>query len=462
MPETTDLNAQTSTSSVATGTQWRSEFLVWVILIISCCVSLLLCGTLSYLIYSYFFESTTPLDVQLQVARGTIGITSPTSLEESAERVGRTIESLTTISTDEQSLGILSFSDENDALVANITVRPETNFSHIRSSRPRFSMGGNTLTIEIGDLQGRLDILIIERLDYEVQLRVIGPEDSIATLSYPGRYEIEVNESGLLLTNHSALFTQLQGKENSRLVPRGYAAWISSADISEITLERAYANLISDPTFERYFEFLAENAVSNARWSCININDLANDPLGQFRGATKDGLDTMRFVRLGKIAGHGETRCFYQFLSELGEFGLSVTDYEYVGIQSTFMIQGQSLSRCGFRGSECPIMLRIDYIDREGNDRRWFQGFFIPHPDDNEHNNPLRCTNCPALHERVSAQTWVQYDSGNLFNIFPENVRPEELINLQVYASGHQYDVFLSEISLQVKLLEIPENDEEP
>lgn len=462
MPETIPLQEeQYRNSSAELENPARPERLAWMILIISCCVSLLLCGTLSYTVYRYFFESSTPLEAQLQVARGTIGITSPTSLEESAERVGREINNMTTISTDEQSLGILSILDENGTLFASITIRPETNFTHLRSSKPRFSMGGDNLSIELSDLQGRLDIMIIEQFDYDVQVRVRGPEETVATLSLPGRYQVEVNDAGLLLTNHSALFAQWQSDELSRLVPRGYQASLSAESENQVSLLRAYSNWVNDPTFESYFDFLADNAVENARWSCVNFNDLDNDSPGQFRDASKDGLETMRFVRLGEIKGHGETRCFYQFLSELGEFGLDVIDYEYVGIQSTFMIQGQSLGRCGFRGSECPIMLRIDYVDSEGNDRRWFQGFYIPHPEDNEQNYPLRCSNCPSLHERVSADTWYQYDSGNLFSILPENARPAELINLQAYASGHQYDVFLAEISLQVRMKQETESEGE-
>ena len=458
MPETVPLQEQYQHTAVELESPARPERLVWAVLVIFCCVSLLLCGSISYYMYRYLFESSTPLEAELQVARGTIGITSPISQEESAERVGREINSVTTLSTDEQSLGILSILDEDGTLFASITIRPETNVTHLRSTRPRFSMGGNDLSIELGDLQGRLDIMIIEQFDYEVQVRVRGPEETVATLRLPGRYQVEVNDAGLVLTNHSALFAQWQSAELSRLIPRGYQVSLSAENENQVTVERSYANLINDPTFERYFDFLAENAVENARWSCINFNDLDNDTPGHFRSASKDGLETMRFVRLGEIKGHGETRCFYQFLSELGEFGLFVSEYEYVGIQSTFMIQGQSLGRCGFRGSECPIMLRIDYVDSEGNDRRWFQGFYIPHPEDNEQSYPLRCSNCPSLHERVSAEIWYQYDSGNLFTILPENARPAELINLQAYASGHQYDVFLAEISLQVRMQQETEN----
>ena len=462
MAETTSTTEPSSATGDSQHHRWRPEFLAWGVLIASCCVSLLLWTTISFTIYSYVFRSTIPLAAQLQVARGTVGITLPASLEESAERASRPISSLTTISTDEQSLGTLSFTDELGSLYALITSRPETQFTLLRSARPRFSMGGNDLIIELGEVRGRLDILIIERSDYDVRVRVLGPGGAIATLSYTGRYEIEADESNIQLTNHNAVFAQLQRNNSSRPVPKGYRATVIAEEDSKVFLETAYTNLINDPSFARYFEFVADDTPENARWNCASFSDIDSDTQGQHRSATIDGLETLRLIRRGEIAGHGETRCFYQFLGEMGGMGLTVNKYDYLGIQATFLIQEQSLSRCGFRGSECPVMLRLDYVDRDGGTQRWFQGFFIPHADDSEYNNPLRCSNCPALHERVSAKTWYQFESGNLFSILPDDARPQELINLQIYASGHEYDVFLAELSLQVRTVNSAANEGNP
>ena len=133
---------------------WRPHHLAWGVMLAGTCASILLCATVSLYVYSYFFRSTTPVSALLQVTRGTVGITAPASLEESVVRDRRNIDSFTSVSTDEQSLGTLSFRDEQETLYAQITLREGTRFVLNRSVRPRFSMGGNYLEIVINQLSG--------------------------------------------------------------------------------------------------------------------------------------------------------------------------------------------------------------------------------------------------------------------------------------------------------------------
>jgi hypothetical protein len=43
---------------------------------------------------------------------------------------------------------------------------------------------------------------------------------------------------------------------------------------------------------------------------------------------------------------------------------------------------------------------------------------------------------------------WYTYDSGNWFNLLPPGKRPVAISNVQFYASGHQYDVYVGEVAL--------------
>ena len=433
----------------------RPEMLAWGVLVASCLVSLLFCLSVSFFAYNFFFRSTIPVSANLQVARGTVGIISPGSSEEVAERSARPINNLTTIRTDEQSLGTLSFKDESGMLYAQITLRPETQLTLLRSSRPRFSMAGNDHIIEIDGLVGRLDVLLITQIDINTRVFIHGKREEIAYLNQPGRYEIHVDEDSMQLLNHNAVLSQLRRGEQRRFVPRGYLGDIRADEVEAIALQAAYTNLVDDHDFR---DFLATDEISSL-WQCSNQNDIASDLLGNYRDANIAGLDTLRFVRLGEITGHGETRCIHQFFAEDGTYGIDARQYEHLAIQATIRIQHQSLSRCGFRGSECPIMLRMDYIDGNGSLQRWFQGFYIPQARDSELDNPLRCSNCLALHERVSAQTWYHYDSDNLIPVlFPPGLQPRRLLSLQVYASGHNYDAHLVELSLQAR--DWPSEDE--
>lgn len=91
-------------------------------------------------------------------------------------------------------------------------------------------------------------------------------------------------------------------------------------------------------------------------------------------------------------------------------------------------------------------MLRMDY--RHG-DRvyQWFHGFYAV-PLLAEQGYPLRCSSCAQDHEAINEKAWYTYDSGNLISVFPPDQRPDSIVGIWFYASGHQYDVYVSEVSL--------------
>ena len=53
-----------------------------------------------------------------------------------------------------------------------------------------------------------------------------------------------------------------------------------------------------------------------------------------------------------------------------------------------------------------------------------------------------------AQHERafaaVNPGAWYSYQSDNLFSLIPASLRPASIVNVVMYASGHEYDVFMN------------------
>ena len=176
----------------------------------------------------------------------------------------------------------------------------------------------------------------------------------MAELNQSGRYEIEGDERGMRLLNHNAPYARLMLDGRSRPVPMGYRASIDLEQDGAYHVEIAYTNFINDPDFTRYFDYLARDEEENARWRCSSVVDLASDAIGVHRKASLNGIDTLRFLRQGDVAGHGANRCYYQFLGSSRTSGLSVSEYDHLGIQATFLIQQQSLSRCGFPRQRMP------------------------------------------------------------------------------------------------------------
>jgi len=93
-------------------------------------------------------------------------------------------------------------------------------------------------------------------------------------------------------------------------------------------------------------------------------------------------------------------------------------------------------------------MLRMEYVPLNGGVETWIHGFYsrvIPGID-----SPMSCDSCRLDHEIVNEGAWYAYDSGNLIALFPPDQRPRSILNFRFYASGHEYDVYVSEVSLLV------------
>ncbi|MFQ3672717.1 MAG: hypothetical protein SNJ83_03875, partial [Aggregatilineales bacterium] len=100
------------------------------------------------------------------------------------------------------------------------------------------------------------------------------------------------------------------------------------------------------------------------------------------------------------------------------------------------------------RGSECPLMLRVNYIDVNGSERAWFQGFYtMSNP---ALGYPPRCESCTQDHLQINPRVLYTYRTGNLFATIPASARPVRITSVEFYASGHQYDVLVNEIGMYV------------
>ncbi|HQA68852.1 MAG TPA: hypothetical protein PK801_11045, partial [Aggregatilineales bacterium] len=115
-------------------------------------------------------------------------------------------------------------------------------------------------------------------------------------------------------------------------------------------------------------------------------------------------------------------------------------------LRGTFYVDEQSLSTCGQLGSECPMMMRMTYIDEQGVEREYIQGFYAYHDPSLDY--PLTCDSCRAEHERISLQSWYTFRSGNLLTVLPAEQKPAIIQQVRFYASGHAYRVYVSEIEL--------------
>jgi hypothetical protein len=330
-------------------------------------------------------------------------------------------------------------------VLATITIRNDSVITLESATRPRFSLSDNPYSVRLKGAAGRLEIRVNAGLDRELRLDI---ESSLGLT--------RISTSGNYLIESAPDYLRVMARSGSAiLIDRsGFAQHLAAATqatlyqgIDEINVIAAPVELLSNNTFELLPNSTIEQIDDNDwpyRWVCYSESDDPNKQAqrGQFKWPSVDGRRVVHIERLQAEPGPGKTGC-KQVLA--GRDGLNVLQYDDLRLRVTMQVNYQKLSACGAAGSECPVMLHIRYKDRDGNDLEWYHGFYAEYTS-----NVGRtiCDSCLIPHDRINKNAWFTYESGNLFTDLPPERRPGSIVEVEFYASGHEYDVMLNEVSL--------------
>ena len=380
------------------------------------------------------------METDVQVGRGTITVTGR------PVRQSLTLTNGDVLSTDSQTQSTVFFRDEGDAnrLIASVTLRGNTDVTMRRAVRPRYDWTVGSYSIELQDLSGNVDIFVARDLKRDLRLTLATEKGALIDIGSSGQYSVSASDTQTKVVNRQGqIFVTLPDSNIGHAVPvDNQAVWDINSP-SDVLLSSAYVNVLANSTFEDVFPTQpgGDSTQGLAKdWACTVTGD---DPPGAYTAEVQDGRTVLRLVRSNDATTNGATRCGTWFPNG----GYDITGLNSLILRASFNIRYQSLAACGFEGSECPLMLQVDYVDAAGLGHRWYHGFYYaPEPD-----YPQRCDSCFEEHERVNEKAWYTYDSGNwlsYFTFFPEAQRPVSIVNVQFYASGHQYDVYVGEVAL--------------
>ncbi len=426
------------------------ERVAWGILLIAFAIFCTLCVFTTIGVHYFLFGSTVPMDAQLQVGKGTVVVVGSDSTE-SAERAQRPLSLSSRISTDSLAQATLSFHDpyEGGSLIASVTVKGSTSFQLRDAARPRFEWNADSYTVTLANFEGELDVFVLrsESADRntQVQLNVWTSTGHLIQITHSGRYIISASPRRVTVINQEGQATVISpDRQHTRSIPEGQQGVVDIANApSMIDLRAAYVDLLSNSTFEEVFEtrpVFGEVRQLAVSWACDP--GARYEPPGAYSVVFVDGRPALHLLRADNATSHGATLCQQRPSSEIGD----VSNYTFLMLRATFFIAGHSLSGCGFDASECPIMFRIDYEDINGRSQRWYQGFYTS--NDTQLGYPLSCNSCTREHQQINAGMWYTFESDNLFAVLPPEQQPRVIISVNVYASGHQYDAYISEMSL--------------
>lgn len=406
----------------------------WIVLIASFTVFTLICISTPVLVNAYLQNATRPLAVVVQANQGTVGIDDETGGRR-AIIVGDAGQGVTAgehVLTGNTATALVSVRPpESDQLLASFQLYSNTDLHLQEAEMPRFAMSGHNRSLVVRLDNGRIRVHVNKDETRPLTVLLETPHGELA-LAEPGQYAVVVTPEDTQVTVQSGQVDIAAAGEGLRL-PAGARARIPAGSPPEGPLgtER---NLITNGNFDR----------SREQW-ILNpwIVELAAQPEGQVRTLTVGGDPRLNITRQG--VGHAEVslrQAINQDVSELTSLRLLLT----------FRILNETLGVCGVKGSECPLFVRVNYVDEGGGSSTWQQGFYATgEPDPNL--TPDSCTTCAMVqgpHIRVPMQQDYFFEIADFREELARHGRlpPRYIESIVLVFSGHGFEVEVDDIAL--------------
>ncbi|MBN2469151.1 MAG: hypothetical protein JXN59_00395 [Anaerolineae bacterium] len=419
--------------------------LAWTVLLIGLVLFCITTFTIYIGVRWFLFDSTVPLNTTLYVSRNTASVLTSTSDAFLAVHNMLSISPDTQITTDSSSQGQLTFTDPyTHQAVASITLLRDSSVQILSFLRPRFEFSGNAYVIT-AQFQGSIDVDVFPDLDRDIIIDVESGHGLIR-MGKSGRYLLTNQTERFSVLNRAGEAVLINNAQEARAIPEGLTGWINT-NTNTLEIAQPLVDIIPDGSFDT---FNPADPAFSSEWGCYSLRDDVQAAEGEYRREVINGRAVMHITRVeepGKPAtNHAETGCL-QYLNTITE-PLPVTVFDYLELRVTLQIRDRPLmlSMCGQQGSECPVMVVIEYLNQYKQPQQWIHGFFTRY--DQAVGWPLRCATCAQDHEQLNQDTWYTYTSGNLLQLLPEDQKPVAISSVRFYASGHEYEVLLGEVAL--------------
>ena len=384
-------------------------------------------------------NSKQSLDISVQANQGTVGIEELNGSRR-VVLVGEPPEPIdispTSIRTDTTASALLTISPpDRPEPVMWMQVASNSSVQIDEASTPRFGFSNNphrfTLDLQAGRV--RLDVPAFD--ERNLNLLVTTPQGGTIDVLDPGRYTFEVNNDAAQVTVQSGGKAFIQSQGETLELQSGARAEVptESPPLGPLSPAR---DLIQNGDFSDSFD----------NWALFSWRvELPDQPEGETAIQLDSGDPMLRFARTG--IGHADTRITQSVNQD-------VSDYESLRLATTLRIVDQSLDVCGVQGSECPLLLIVNYIDDSGVSRVWQHGFFAKGTiDDNL--TPGSCISCAVVqrpHDRVPLGQLYFYDVDLRQELASQGALPPRFIeSITLVGSGHSFVTDVSDVAIIVE-----------
>lgn len=414
------------------------ERLAWIILLLSFAACVFIAISVPLTIRWWIDTSYVGLQVAASVQQGTLQVTCsnssvPIAITERMEDVCPGVEgsAVLTLSGD-QAMLILRTRDAAARAVAEIHLSNDTQVQLVQARAPRFPISSQPYTVIVRLESGRVRLSVPAGLTRRVVLQAHTPTALVQTSA--GSVSVQVRQDE----------TQVRAYDGSALVVwKARGEGINLAHLESVVVPPPAGELRAWPPAQDLIvngDFSAPLADGQG-WQIYSKDiEVEGQSGGEIALTALDHTTLLGFTRIG--VGHAETG-IRQVID------CDVQDVQSLHLRLKLRVLEQDVPVCGTRGTECPLMVKIDYQDAAGELRSWLQGFYSML--DPARVNPPFCTICypRADHFRVEQGAWYVYDSPNLIPLLSQaGPPPARILAVTLYASGHTYQAQVARIEL--------------
>lgn len=396
------------------------ERMAWTVLFTAFVVFCILLTGVPLAIRSYALNATDEQDTELRVIEGTVLVQEARKSDLTAVTKNMTLSPGDEVVTDDTSWATLDLFERSHVILYS-----NTNVKLAQAHSPSFGLsnGPNQITLEVAGGLVRIGVVFPD--ERPTMFEVVTLHTKL--LLEEGSYRIEV-------TNEGCQVTVMRGQ--AQVLGDGYKATLPMGTRTMVDLNGEMAdplpsarNLIKNGNFQEPLE---------TTWLTDTLILASSVPPPTVEVVEDGGRKAVRFVRREEDDGNHTEVSIRQELDQ------DVRDFVQLEVSLDVLLEFQSLSGGGQLSSEFPIIVRLDYKDRWGNDQFWTHGFYYQ----NQRGYPIALDpwGRPSG-EEIPRGVWYPYESGNLMELLGES-GPVHITGLTIYASGWNYDSLVSEVQL--------------
>jgi hypothetical protein len=315
-------------------------------------------------------------------------------------------------------------------VLASVRVFGATVLEVNQADSPRYPTGVAPHRIDLQVNSGRLQATVGVDVPRQVQLKIESGPDATTVIDQPGgNVSIEAIDptitnvtvrDGLAIVSAHGAQVVLGKDQRAQVEPQ-------TAPMGPLPAEQ---NLVKDGDFSVPFDSI---------WQVDQQRVDPNEDPGTVQIETIDGRRTVHINRGGINWAHvGVTQDINRDVQGLTSLRLNLD----------IRIDNQDLHNCGQFGTECPLMVKITYLDVGGGLREWLQGFYLFY---DPKSGLSYCGTCAIQYKHLELHfsEWQTYSSDDLLRIFASNGAPAATIKtLTIYGEGHTYESLFTDVQL--------------